>query len=225
MDENKALFNPLPWLWNCFGFIGALTGFASMVEGWFDDALQWKGFIETIVTSYRRLKRPLFDFLLGWLPFSVPDWVGDYLVIGGIVVASFAIGARNVSAARIDIVEIWDNFKQASPKDGYWSWRMVAWQAIGFLMFGVLLVLSLLLWPIVMLSTLSRRASFKAKELEEIYQARQKEDDQCSEHEMFNLCAAHSRFEAQALRQKQFWYWFAAICLCFIVLLMVNARL
>ena len=77
--------NPLITLWNVLGSIGGAISLSSMVENWFENILKWKGFIETLVNSYREVTEPIFDLFFGWLPFVVPAWVNDYLVFGVII--------------------------------------------------------------------------------------------------------------------------------------------
>ena len=59
--------------------------------------LAWKGFIAVVVDSYRSITVPLFDFVFGWLPFSVPMWINDYIVFGSIYGGS---AIRAYSSAR-----------------------------------------------------------------------------------------------------------------------------
>ena len=52
-----------------------------MVETWASDLLQWKGFIGDVIASYQIIVHPVFQYLLGWLPFVVPTWLIDYYFI------------------------------------------------------------------------------------------------------------------------------------------------
>lgn len=88
-EEVKPPFNPLKWLWNLFGTIGGVISLSSMVQTWFDALLKWKGFIASIIESYRSIVEPAMDFLFGWLPFVVPYWMGDYLIVGTIISLSW----------------------------------------------------------------------------------------------------------------------------------------
>ena len=81
--------NPFTTLWNLIGTTGGIIGLSSMFQNWSNDLLQWKGFIADLIDGYRGVLEPTVDFLFGWLPFNVPYWVGDYLLIGSIVAASW----------------------------------------------------------------------------------------------------------------------------------------
>ena len=52
-EQTKQLKNPLSTLWNVLGTTGGIISLSSMVQNWFDDLLQWKGFILALVESYR----------------------------------------------------------------------------------------------------------------------------------------------------------------------------
>lgn len=81
-EEKPATKNPLVRLWDLIRSFGAIIGLSSMVQNWFDDLFAWKGFIASIIESYRSIIEPIMDFLFGWLPWTIPMWVGDYLSIG-----------------------------------------------------------------------------------------------------------------------------------------------
>jgi hypothetical protein len=87
VEEPQA--NPFLRLWALLGTIGGVIGLSSMVQDWANDLVQWRGFIAEIVGSYRSLVRLGLDVLLGWTPFVVPYWVGDYFVVGGILSSGF----------------------------------------------------------------------------------------------------------------------------------------
>ena len=93
MTENKPR-NPLTTLWNILSVACGIIGLSSMVQNGFNDLLKWEAFIGDIIEAYRSITVPVFEFLFGWLPFSVTAFIGDYLVMGTIVSASFhrAIG-------------------------------------------------------------------------------------------------------------------------------------
>jgi hypothetical protein len=62
-----------------------------MVQNWFDDLLQWRGFILEVLESYRAIVTPVFDFLFSWM-FDVPNWLVDYIVIGVLIFYSAVRG-------------------------------------------------------------------------------------------------------------------------------------
>jgi len=86
-DDNKPS-NPIEKLWNWFGTVGGIIALSSMAETWASDIVGWKGFIGVLIHSYQTAVHPIFKFLLGWLPFDVPTFLIDYLVIGLIVLSS-----------------------------------------------------------------------------------------------------------------------------------------
>ena len=88
IEKEQPYRNPFLSLWNILGTTGGIISLSSMVENWTNDLIQWKGFILSIITSYREIARPIFLFLFAWVPFHVPFWVHDYLVLGLIVAGS-----------------------------------------------------------------------------------------------------------------------------------------
>jgi hypothetical protein len=88
MPTNKPQPNPLLTLWNVLGTVGGIISLSSMVQNWFDDLIRWKGFLFDIVASYRAVVEPAIDFLFGWLPFTVPYWLGDYFIFGVLTVTA-----------------------------------------------------------------------------------------------------------------------------------------
>ena len=77
--------NPFKSVWNYFTIITGIIGLSSLL----DDLIAWQGFIEKFIAYYRGLVYPFFDFLFSWLPFTVPAYVNDYLVIGALVASSY----------------------------------------------------------------------------------------------------------------------------------------
>ena len=92
MGEDKRNRNPLRILWNTIGTVGGIISLSSMVDSWLDDLLKWKGFISSIIQSYRSITMPISDFLFGWLPWSMPLWITDYLILGILYAASHIRG-------------------------------------------------------------------------------------------------------------------------------------
>jgi len=77
--------NPLKSIWNWFSTISGIVGLASLL----DNLLVWKGFIGKFIGFYQSLIYPIFNFLFTWVPFSIPNYVYDYLVLGIIVAGSY----------------------------------------------------------------------------------------------------------------------------------------
>ena len=63
-----------------FAILGALA-FISLI----DNILTLQTTLENIVTAFQAVTRPVWEFLLGWLPWDLPGWVADYLTMGMVV--------------------------------------------------------------------------------------------------------------------------------------------
>ena len=87
----------LTTVWNLLGILGGLLSIASLAENLVSGLVKWKGWIESIVSSYRGLISPMFDLLFEWLPWTAPVWIGDYIVIGAILGASVLRGVSGAS--------------------------------------------------------------------------------------------------------------------------------
>ncbi|MBO6506835.1 MAG: hypothetical protein JJ977_18705 [Kordiimonadaceae bacterium] len=85
--------NPLRNLWNGIGTFGGIISFSSLVENWFKEIVKWHGFILEIIEAYRTITAPIWKIIFGWLPWDIL-WVGDYLLLGIIIYASFLRGIR-----------------------------------------------------------------------------------------------------------------------------------
>lgn len=84
--------NPLKILWNLVSSIGGIVGLSSLAENWISDLMKWKGWIESVINSYQSIVYPVFEWLLAWLPWGVPSWAIDYIVLGIIFVTSMSKG-------------------------------------------------------------------------------------------------------------------------------------
>lgn len=78
---NNQKKSPLKSLWDWFSIFSGILGLASMA----DTFVLWKGFIASTINQYQALVHPVFEFLFSWVPFTIPHFVFDYLVIGVIV--------------------------------------------------------------------------------------------------------------------------------------------
>ena len=56
------------------GYSLALLGLTGLV----DNVVEWHGAVSNIISEYQAVR----DFIFGWFPFSVPNLVKDYLVVG-----------------------------------------------------------------------------------------------------------------------------------------------
>ena len=72
------------------GAILGAIGFVSLLG----DLIQLHETVLSIIDAFRGLTRPVWGFLLSWLPFEVYGWVIDYLtmgvIVGGMQVRAFA---------------------------------------------------------------------------------------------------------------------------------------
>ena len=81
----------LPW-WQVF--IGLLLGWIGLA-GFADNLVVWKEWFDVgIMAHWRALKYLIIDELLFWLPFRVPDWFFDYIVIGLIFGRSYFLFSK-----------------------------------------------------------------------------------------------------------------------------------
>ena len=80
-DDDSKPSNPLAVVWRVISNVSGVLALSSLLERAFDDLLRWKGFIATVVDVYRNV----VDSIVGSLPFSVPLWLADYIVIGILV--------------------------------------------------------------------------------------------------------------------------------------------
>ncbi len=91
--------SPLKKVWSIISIPIGVLG----LLGLSDSLVAWHENIKTIIESYHYVVRPLFDFLLGWLPFSIPQALYDYFFIG-ILFRSAAIKTRaDFDAMNIEI--------------------------------------------------------------------------------------------------------------------------
>ncbi len=138
VNKKKERANPLRTLWNTLGTIGGVISLSSMVQTWSDDLFKWKGFVASIIESYRSILEPVQDFIFGWLPWNIPYWVGDYLVFGILVLSS----ATRASSLVQDI-------RAAYPfADSPLDKRMMRRQLLGDLVMFIFACISI--WPIVL---------------------------------------------------------------------------
>lgn len=84
--------NPLKRLWDVLSMFGGIISLSSLAENWLADAIKWKGWIKQLLASYERIVYPIGEWLLGWLPWSVPTWIFDYFVLGIMFCTSAAKG-------------------------------------------------------------------------------------------------------------------------------------
>lgn len=83
MEKHKL--NPLNIMWNIFSTVSGVVSIASFAE----DVIQWKSFIQYLVSAYQGFVYPIFSAMFSWLPFSLPHYCYDYLVFGLIVSSSY----------------------------------------------------------------------------------------------------------------------------------------
>lgn len=79
-DEKKPS-NPLLVFWKILSNISGILALSSLLERAFQDLVQWKGFLSTILDTYRSIQKAALDIF----PFNVPLWVADYFVLGLLV--------------------------------------------------------------------------------------------------------------------------------------------
>lgn len=65
-------------VWSTLGVLGGVLSLSSMAEA----IVSWPAFVKLVIEKYQEFVHPIFNFIFGWLPFSIPTLVFDYLVIG-----------------------------------------------------------------------------------------------------------------------------------------------
>lgn len=80
--------NPLKNLWSIINSIGGVIGLSSLAENWLTDLVKWKSWIATVIDTYQRVVYPLCEWLFEWLPWAIPTWGIDYLVLGAMFITS-----------------------------------------------------------------------------------------------------------------------------------------
>ncbi|MEM1085952.1 MAG: hypothetical protein AAGI48_17720 [Verrucomicrobiota bacterium] len=83
-DSGKKEDNPIVTLWRWISVPLGIIGLAGISDG----IVAWKGFINELVVSYQSVVHPVFGFFFGWLPFTVPNLLYDYLFLGVIVIST-----------------------------------------------------------------------------------------------------------------------------------------
>lgn len=80
--ENK---NPIAKIFIAIGFLSSWTGIAGIVDG----LIKWRKFFANFIEYYKHVR----SFIAEMLPFHLPAWMVDYLIIG----AGFVVIGRVVS--------------------------------------------------------------------------------------------------------------------------------
>lgn len=81
--ENK-LKNPIIYLSQIVSTIGGAISLGSLIS----DVVVWKRLPLRIILLYQDVTYPIFNFITSWLPFKLPEFICDYIVIGLIVFGS-----------------------------------------------------------------------------------------------------------------------------------------
>ncbi len=116
-----------------------------MVEDWFKNFLQWRGFIADIIASYRSITRPVFEAILGWIPWDVL-WLGDYFVFGLLFISCVFRGAID-GARKYKSLVVFERFLFTSGPTGRSSAASRAPKTLSWVTFLVDTVAMILLWP------------------------------------------------------------------------------
>jgi len=77
--------NPLAVIWNIFSIITGLLSLASIA----DTLTQWKSFFLKVISLYRSIFHPLFEYLFSWVWFPIPTYIYDYLIIGFLIATTY----------------------------------------------------------------------------------------------------------------------------------------
>lgn len=150
------------------------------------------------------------EFLFGWLPFGIPLWVGDYLIIG-LLIATSVVRGMQTSGEMDQLKEGLEPFFKGhlqNLKHKALTVFMTAWYAI----------IAMVLWPAAIYfgPEALRNSAFHAKyvaqfpEWERQYEKRR--------HDEEGLTAFDELVKGS-------FYWLLAILLGFVVLLAVNSQL
>ena len=84
MNEDKGMTekNPLKSLWNMIMVGLSILGAASILDDIMGNLLHWKGLIASAMQAYHSVSAPISEFLFGWLPWSLPLLITNYLILG-----------------------------------------------------------------------------------------------------------------------------------------------
>jgi len=88
----RQKYNPLRLIWDIFSIISGLFGLSSMVDG----LINWRASIQKLISEYQSTVYPVFEYSFGWLPFSVPTWINDYIFIGILIGSSMTQAQRAI---------------------------------------------------------------------------------------------------------------------------------
>ena len=108
-----------------------LLGLTGLVE----NIVIWHGFIAEIVSVYTESKAILF----GWLPFTIPSWAEDYLIVG-LGLATSHIRASFIGT--IDAVKVHEEYGQ----ENITIWEFMSFFLISRITFAFILLV--ILWPL-----------------------------------------------------------------------------
>ncbi len=75
------------------------------LTGLVDNIVEWVGFVGRIVSEYQSVR----DYLFGWFPFEVANWLKDYMVVGSGVASSYyrMKNETGLKAAAWELVLVW----------------------------------------------------------------------------------------------------------------------
>ena len=71
-------YNPFQLVWRYLSIPLGVLG----LLGLSDNLVSWVDNIQNIIESYYSIVHPTFNYLLGWLPFKIPNALYDYFFIG-----------------------------------------------------------------------------------------------------------------------------------------------
>ncbi|MBL4820885.1 MAG: hypothetical protein JKY98_07845 [Gammaproteobacteria bacterium] len=80
-------------VWDVFSTIVCVISLSSVSEG----IISWNTFFFELIEGYRAITNPVWQFLLGWIPYDFPYWSSDYLTIGTLVCLSTGYGLYKAS--------------------------------------------------------------------------------------------------------------------------------
>ncbi len=87
-----------PW----YVFLGS-TFFSWLgLAGFADHIIEWKEWFDIgIMEHWRILKSWIAEAILFWVPFQVPDWIVDYLVLGGVFIRPYVLNMNTRKANHV----------------------------------------------------------------------------------------------------------------------------
>tara|TARA_R110002020_G_scaffold293535_5_gene509208 strand:- start:140405 stop:140962 length:558 start_codon:yes stop_codon:yes gene_type:complete len=145
-----------------FKILSVFTGLSFLItlSSLFEGIIKWYGIFANLISGYQERIYPVFDLLLGWLPFKIPNWIIDYLVLG-ILISGIAIS--------LFIEIIWNDILEIMRDQPNYLWKYIK-ETTRF--FSGIYFFLIIVWPLGILFIL-----YQGKETEKFYENKPKDNE------------------------------------------------